>query len=42
MAFVVIRIIYVDFRVCRKKKGAGDQMGWACPFPDLCRDSAVV
>ena len=36
MAFVVIRLIYVDFRVCRKKKGVGDQMGWATAHFQFC------
>ena len=36
MAFLVIRLIYVDFRVCRKKKGVGDQMGWATAHFQFC------
>ena len=36
MAFVVIRLIYVDFRVCREKKGVGDQMGWATAHFQFC------
>ena len=35
MALVVIRLIYVDFRVCRKKN-AGDQMGRATAHFQLC------
>ena len=38
MAFVIIRLIYVDFRVCRKKKkkkkraGAKEARMGYCPF----------
>ena len=43
MAFVVIRLIYVNFRVCRKKKRCRGSNGVGYyPLLVLCRDTAVV
>ena len=36
MAFVVIRLIYVDFRMCRtKERVQGTKMGWAIAISSL-------